>query len=109
MIVLLPSWLQPMMTAMAATFAQALAQQQQSWNHAPCTRGDRGDRGRGRGNRRGRGGRSGSYGGRGGGYDRSRYSQQYLQDFDMEDAADADYFNDAFGGHQDDDNFDYQE
>ena len=104
-----PSWLQPMMTAMAATFAQALAQQQQSWNHAPRTRGDRGDRGRGRGNRRGRGGRGGGYSGRGGGYDRSRHSQQYLQDSDMEDAADVDYFNDAFGGHQDDDNFDHQE
>ena len=37
------------------------------------------------------------------------YSQQYLQDSDMEDAADVDCFDDAFSGHQDDDKLDYQE
>ena len=77
-----PSWLQPMMTAMAATFAQALSHSQQSWRQAP--RGDD-ERGRGRGeatHRGGKGGRGGRGGRRGGRRHRPLPPQQHLHDFD---------------------------
>ena len=98
-----PSWLQPMMTAMAATFAQALSHSQQSWRQAP--RGDD-ERGRGRGAAAHRGGRGGR--GRGGGRrGRRRHRplppQQHLHDFDDHFGDDAlDDFNargDDFGLH----------
>ena len=69
-----PSWLQPMMTAMAVTFAQALSQSQQSGRQSPRGRGASAYRG-GKGGRGGRGGRRVRR-------HRPLPPQQHLHDFD---------------------------